>query len=379
MKRWVIDHLASVALVLVAFAVLFAITRKEETPATSQQRELIAPYLSLKALDAADPLHRALLTETFSVFYPDSPERADTLLRALDANREEQFTTLALKTGVEAPGLTWAKAARLAPMYLNFLLVYVIVLALTYYGAHTAGVYRFVRMKQRRDPPLREFRRRFSSALSDRSGRSRAKQLLSALPYLGAALLKGVAYALLFAPSYVIAYSFKTNIETDSYLVMVLLAVISNGLLVSYANKFTTLLVHESRKGYVETAMVKNLHSSYAWNRPEGISVSAVLSFRKRFPSHVFGHVYSNAHFQYIRTVKEQAAFVVTGLVIIEMALNIQNHLCYELLQTVLYKDYAVAAAIIFAIFLAVKGTEIGVDGWFRHEAKKYDYPVDGQ
>ncbi len=62
------------------------------------------------------------------------------------------------------------------------------------------------------------------------------------------ALLKGVAYTILFAPAYVIAYSFKTRIDTDSLLFMIVLGVVSNGLLINYANKFYAFLAAESRK-----------------------------------------------------------------------------------------------------------------------------------
>jgi hypothetical protein len=44
------------------------------------------------------------------------------------------------------------------------------------------------------------------------------------------------------------------------------------------------------------------------------------------------------------------------------MALNIQGHLCYELLQNILYRRYDIALTIILGIFLLIKVTEILVD-----------------
>ena len=76
----------------------------------------------------------------------------------------------------------------------------------------------------------------------------------------------------------------------------------------------------------------------------------------------MFDHIYQNARFQYLSTIKEQASFLITGLIIIEMALNIQNHLCYELLQNILYSNYAVVVSIVLAIYFLVKATEITVD-----------------
>jgi hypothetical protein len=59
-------------------------------------------------------------------------------------------------------------------------------------------------------------------------------------------------------------------------------------------------------------------------------------------------------------------------LIIIEMALNIQGHLCYELLQTLLYKQYDVAMTIVLGIFLLVKVTEMLVDARRHKEEIRY-------
>jgi len=56
------------------------------------------------------------------------------------------------------------------------------------------------------------------------------------------------------------------------------------------------------------------------------------------------------------------------------MALNIQGHFCYELLQQILYRQYDIAAFIIFGIFLTVKVTEIAIDVWEHKEKRKYGY-----
>ena len=186
-------------------------------------------------------------------------------------------------------------------------------------------------------------------------------------------MFKGIAYLILFAPAYIIAYSLKSTFESGGYVFMIVLGVISNGLLVNYAYKFYTFLLNESRKGYVQNAIVKGLNNSYEWNTPGGISFLSVVKLKKSFPSHVFQHIYTNARYQYIPTMKQHASFLVTGLIIIEMALNIQGHLCYELLQDILFKRYDLALVIIFGIFLVVKATEVLVDYWFYFESQKYE------
>jgi hypothetical protein len=176
----------------------------------------------------------------------------------------------------------------------------------------------------------------------------------------------------LFSPAYVISYALKTEINTDTIFFLVLLAALSNGLLVTYAHKFYTFLVAESRKGYVDTATVKNLHTGYGLNVPGGISRRAVFRVRKRFAGHVLEHIFRNARSQYLLTLKEQASFLITGLVIIEMALNIHGYLNYELLRQILYKNYDIVMAIMLIIFITVKLTEIAADVLAHREAKKY-------
>jgi hypothetical protein len=158
----------------------------------------------------------------------------------------------------------------------------------------------------------------------------------------------------------VLAYALKTKIDTDNYLFMLLLATFTNGLLILYAQKFFTFLNHEDRKGYVQTARVKNLRDSYF----DRSLLRSLLRLNKSFKNHLLDHIYINARHQYLSTINEQASFLITGLIIIEMALNIQNHFSYELLQQLLYHNYLVALLMIFAIFLLVKITEIATDYW---------------
>ena len=343
MRRRVRDHLLSLLVVAVTFAAAVMLAGRGTDAGRESRDRLIAPYIRIDGLDPGDPLHRALLREALNEAYPERPSYADSVMHALELHMVEQFTTSSLKTGAQQPGLTGTKILRILPMYAEFVLVYMIALVLTYYGAKTVGTYRFIRSR-------RDFR-------------------LASLPL---ALLRTLAYAALFSPAYVIAYALKTTVDTGSVVFMILLAVVSNGLLITYANRFTTFLMHESRRGYVETAMVKGLTPMHAGGERH-ITVSAIVQPVKRFRGHVFQHVYMNARYQYIPTVKEQASFMITGLIIIEMALNIQGRLGYELLQHVLYRDYQVVAFIVIAIFAVVKVTEIIVDMWHQRETRKFD------
>ena len=373
MKLKLIEHIASIMIVISAFAALLFMIQKVDLAHNAVRTKTIEPYLHLNFLDINNPEHRALLKETLDIFYPESTSKNDSLIQALENFRQEQFTNVANKTGATERGFSTAKFLRLSNMYLQFILIYLIVMGLSYHAAQSLAIMRFVRMKQRRSSYIAELFERFSRSTS--LGRS-LKFYGNAFLLLMKALGKGIVYAVLFAPAYVIGYSLKSTIDTSSSLFMIALGVISNGLLINYSNKFYAFLVTESKKGYVETALVKNLNASYKLGTTDGISYRTLFipkSAMKELQSHVFSHIYLNARYQYLPSLKEFASFLITGLIIIEMALNIQGHLGYELLQNIFYRDYVVVMAILVAIFLVVKGTEIAVDVWTFQESRKYE------
>jgi hypothetical protein len=370
MRRKILEHIGSLAFVAIVFALLLIFLKHREAAERQARAQVVAPYLNLPGIDFGNPRDRALFKETLHLFRPASPPANDSLMSAIESYRQSQFTDPNLKAGTGERGLTWHVLGRLGLMYLQFVLVYGIVLALTFYGAQSLGIYRFVRMKQGRGSYIEEFLRLVGDP---NVGGETPARIRKASFTLLKAFLKGVSYAVLFSPAYVIGYSFKTSFETDSVLFMILLGVVSNGLLVNYANKFYTLLATENRKGYVETALVKNLGGEYRWNVPGGIAYRSILRLPRRFPGHVLQHIYLNARHQYFPALKEQASFLITGLIIIEMALNIQGHLCYELLQNILYRQYDIALTIVFVIFLLVKVTDILVDVRQHREGLRYE------
>ncbi len=360
MTRKLIEHLASIVVVGALFVAAMLLFRSEAPK--QPEAGAIAPYLGLDFLDFGDPADVALFRETLGVYSPRTPARNDSVVAAILAYRQEVFTNPLYKTGGGERGLTRATLVKLGGMFLSFAVVYIMVLALSYYGARTLALYRFVKTKQHAGSYLETFLREL-----------RATHPVLAVAALAKAIIKGCVFAVLFSPAYVIAYSIRSRFDTESLLFMAILGLISNGLLINYANRFYTFLVAESRKGYVETAIVKNLKDSYAWHGRDGVPFRAVLRPGSLLPSHVLHHIYLNARSQSLPTLKEHASFLVTGLVIIEMALNIQGHLCYELMQNILYREYDVALAIVLGIFLLMKATEITVDLYCHREARRYE------
>jgi hypothetical protein len=373
LKSKLIAHAAGIVLMAIVFAIIIALIggRREDLRATDQG---IERYLDIREIDFGNPVDRALFRETLERFYPGQSARNDSLIRAIDDLRQRRFSDPRYKVGNDRQGLTWAIVGKLTPMYLQFLAVYVLILAVISVAAQRIALYRFVKMKQYRESHLEQAYRRAKAVRSWRDLKSAGSSLSAIVLLISKALAKGVFLIVLFTPAYVIAYSLKTSVDTSSLVFMMLLGIVSNGVLIHTANRFFTFLVSESRKGYVQTAIVKNLHSSYEWNTPDGISLRSLLGPKQSFDAHVFHHINLNARFQFIPALKEHAAFLVTGLIIIEMALNIQGHLCYELLQQILYRQYDVVALIVFGIFFAVKATEMVIDIWHDKEKSRYGY-----
>lgn len=352
MKQKLIEHVLSIAFVSAVLLCAMVLVRTGSQGRVEKEAAASLMYGDLSFVDFNDPFHKALLKDAVNIFYPGQYEKNNAAVESILAYKENEFGKRLQKSFVEET-LSWRKFGMLLGMYLKFILVYVAVMALTYYGVQTLAVWRFVRKKQR--------------------PHGAARQLSQAPLRLLAAVGKTIAYFVLFSPAYVIAYSIRTEFNTDTIIFMALLGVVSNGLLVTYANKFYAFLVAESRKGYVETAIVKNLHDSYSGRGAGGIPLKAILVPVKRFKGHVFDHIFSNARFQYLSTVKEQASFLISGLIIIEMALNIHGHLSYEMLRQMLYKNYDIVIVIIMGIFYAVKGTEIVVDAMTYRAEKRIE------
>jgi hypothetical protein len=343
-----------VAAVLFWFLTFFQQQETQDLPPTDTE---LAGYKELTFIDLNDPFHRALFRDVLDLYYPGRDQRNRALVDSLVRYHDLKFRQK-VQAVTTTETLTRKKLNQLAGMFVKFILVYVLVMILTYYGVQTIGVWRFIKARQAvrpaASPPVRSsLVSRFLAQVFKRTGQA-------------------IAALVLFSPAYVIAYAFKTEVNTDTLFFMVLLATLSNGLLVTYAHKFYTFLVAESRKGYVDTAIVKNLKHSYAFNHPAGIPVKAILKLRKRFTGHVFAHIFRNARSQYLMTLKEQASFLITGLVIIEMALNIHGYLNYEMLRHILYQNYSIVVVIMLGIFLIVKLTEVFTDLLAFREARKY-------
>jgi hypothetical protein len=338
-----------VAMIIVTLVLCLSAFIYEKSVAKTQRtsRSAIAQYDSLIIAEPERNFSQALLSDVLSIYSPEQQSNADSLASViLEARRIETINTME-KSHVSEK-LSASRLTTLSVMYLKFLCMFAVVMLLTFYGVQTLAIVRFIRYK----------------AVRTSTASAAKKIVLKIGNFLGLMVL--------FSPAYVIAYCIRTDFNTDSFVFMIVLAFLSNGLLVTYANKFYAFLISESRKGYVETALVKNLQNSYVFGKSNGIALNAIFNPVHGFKGHVFSHIFANARINYLGTLKEQATFLITGLIIIEMALNMHGYLSYELLRQLLWGNTSIVVAIVCAIFYTVKLTEIFADWFTEKEWNKY-------
>ncbi len=344
-------HLLSLILVsILMITAALAINPQEQT---IQPPEL---YSELTFVDFNNSFQRTLLLDLLRLYRPAANN--DTLYEALlrYSKMEAQMFSSVNRNRTQ---FTSIKLTRIFMMYLNFIIIYFLVLLLTYYGVQTLALVMFIRKQQRRPPFLKRLFNQMQNLTRSSGAENRVRAFIPLAKTLAKGIVMSVLYTALFSPAYVTAYTIKSDFNTNSEVFLILLAVVSNGLLITYANKFFTLLIAESRKGYVLTARVKNLKDGWLPNEADGISYKSVFALRKNFDGHILQHIFINARLQYFETIKEQASFLISGLVIIEMALNIHGHFTYELMQQVLYKNYHYALLMSLGIYILVKATDI--------------------
>jgi hypothetical protein len=372
MKARFIEHILSIVVITaILLSLLFWVGREKEDPSLALSADVEA-LLNLPFIEFDRSFDKSLLLDVLDLFEPGKQAEHELLLAQIEQFRRDNLVRN-MELAHIREGLSLNKLKQLAWMYLKFILIYALVMLLTYYGVQTFGLIRFVRKQQKRTSDLLSFFRLLINKPEGKRLSDIFRHYGRALSNLLIAVIKAAAFLILFSPAYVIAYSLKTEFNTDSILFMIILAVLSNGLLILYTHKFYTFLLTESRKGYVQTALVKNLEHSYLPSPGSAVSYKNLFQFRKHFDGHILNHIFMNARFQYLSTVKEQASFLITGLIIIEMALNIHGHLNYEMLKQILYRNYDIVLVIILGIFYVVKGTEIISDLIIHKETLKYE------
>lgn len=364
------EHFISVLFVTIILIVVYYGFLKQEKKITYKSK-LANELFTKQIIDYGDSYEKALLFDALNIYSPDSIEQNRNIIYQIEELQAEKFTDVNMKSGAEYTGLNFIAVKKIMGMYFWFLVIYVIALFLIHSFAKTFAVWKFVKVKQGSTSYFDYFVLTIKEYLNNIVPLNIRKRKLSvALKLFLKGLIKTVSYFIIFSPSYVVAYSIKGSSITDSIIFFIMLAVFTNGLLINYSYRFYSLLKAESKKGYVNTAIVKGLNNDY---KTKMFGYKNILKYHKKFSGHVFSHIYINAVYQNILNIKELSALLITGIVIIEMALNIQGYLCYEMLQNILYKNYDIVIFIILLIFATVKTTEFFVDLKYNNLTKKYE------
>ena len=359
-----------VILVTLLFLISFFIARSYKAYLVENKSDSFSEFLALPEFNVNDSMHRQLLKEALNSFYPEQIEKNEKTANELERYVVEKFTNPLFKEGADRGFLTFGKIPDIILRFIPFVIIFLLVLGITYYGAVTLGTIKYLNYKKKSESVVLTLFDFIKSEINRNNFFRDKKFWQKLLTYSGLIIIKMFGYLVLFSPAYVAAYAMRTKIDTDTYPFLILLAVFTNGILINYINKFYTFLLHEGNKGYVETALVKNLDEDY--NNEKYFSTKLLFKIQKKFDGHVFGHIYKNAEFQFVQGIKDMASFLITGLIIIEMALNIQGHFGYELLKQVLYNNYDVVIFYIYLIFLLVKITEYSVDSFDNFLKRKY-------
>jgi len=343
MKSILRNHLTVFLIITLFFTGLGLISVFLYHPEKTEPNPEMTLWLRDSTINWQDPLHQALIADVLDLKSAD--QEGEAFVRSA-ARLKSDETAQTLEQLRHQKGLVFGDFPDFIIKLLGFSFIFGFVLFVLVWGSQTLGLYRFIRSKQGKP--------------------SAGKKIWhSVYSFLGLLIL--------FSPGYLIAYMLKPLIPSDSILLMISLGLVTNGALAIYSQKFLNLLNQEMDKGYVLAARIRNVNENFETGHQSNLHWKAILSFHKHFPGHLLHHILLNAKRQYWNTVRELAAFTITSLIILEMALNIQGRYGYELLRQVLYGNYADVLAMMLGLFLIVKITEVAIDYHLYKQKLKYE------
>lgn len=288
-----------------------------------------------------DPLHQAIVADVWDLAgnSPEGDQFVSQMARRKSAETVGEIDRLRRQKSListDFPGFLL--------QFFSFFLLFGVVLAISVWGAETLGLLRFIFKNQQRP----------------------AGSAPHPHPVLGF-----LSLFVLFSPGYLIAYILKPVFPSDSALLIVVLGIFTNGTLAVYSQKYLNLLSQEFEKGYIVAARIRNVTDSFSTGRNQPLSWKELFGIRKQFHGHLLRHGLLNARRQFRETVRELAAFTITSLIILEMALNIQGRYGYELLRQLLYGNLTDVFVMMAGLFLMVKLTDAVIDlAAFRQDSR---------
>ena len=190
MVQKLIEHILGIIVVSITLICILFLLNIHKQNAAKEELTNISKFVTCDFIDFNDPFHKALLKDVMNIYYPGQYDKNSKTVNDIIYYREKEFSESLQKSHVSEQ-LTGKRLLHLLGMYIKFILVYVLVMVLTYYGVQTLGVWRFIRRKQR--------------SPAHRSKHSRKIGAILLTPFKK--VVKGIIYFILFSPAYVIAYS----------------------------------------------------------------------------------------------------------------------------------------------------------------------------
>jgi len=332
MQRILLKHTLLFLSVAGLFFLLWLLTSRLTSAPPAPRDEAGERWLQDSLILWQDPVHQAIVEDVWDLAGND-PD-GEQFVRQM-ARRKSAETATEIDRLRQQKSLISTDFSGFILRFLSFFLLFGGVLAISVWGAETLGLIRFIFKNQQRQP-------------------GSAHRLHPVAGFL--------SLFVLFSPGYLIAYILRPVFPTDSALLIVALGVFTNGTLAVYSQKYLNLLSQEFEKGYILAARIRNVTDSFSTGRNQPVSWKEIFGIRKNFHGHLLHHGLLNTRRQFRETVRELAAFTITSLIILEMALNIQGRYGYELLRQLLYGNLADVFVMMAGLFLMVKLTDVVID-----------------
>jgi hypothetical protein len=359
MKKIIVKNLISIGIISILFVVFIVVGKLISVSDKSERFVVIKELQEKYYIDIFDEEQ----VEIFKIAlesYPIQHLNREKFENLLDEYKRYYFTNPKAKEGYTGKNLSLDYAIDIMLMFVKFCFIYFISFFSLYHFSKAIGFAKLIREINYQND-LTKF------AILDEDEFLRKAKHFKLKKYLNY-IISAPFYLFIFSPSYVAAYAIRSKFDSDSFLFLIFFAIFTNGALLYSGNRFYNMLKNEYHKGYALTALVKNLKNDYS-----DFNFLWLFSLSKKFKGSVLGSIYPAALSNFYLSLKEIGSFLITSLAIIEMALNIQNFFCYELLKCLLFEYYDSAFFIIFLLFVLVKANDIAAEILHYLNSLKYE------
>lgn len=359
MKKELQRRAISIVVVTILFIAAIIVAKQLSKKDYSSKFYVINELQNKYGVDVFDEEQTEILKLVLDA-YPSEDLTKEKFEKLLEEYKSYFFTNPTAKEGYVGKSLSFEYAADILIMYAKFIGIYFVSIFALYYLSKGFGFAKLIREIN--------YQNKFSSLAALEEDEFVQKAKIEIFKSYVKNLLAIPFYLFIFSPSYVAAYAVRSKFDSDSFPFLIFFALFTNGILLYSSNKFYNLLKAEYHKGYALTAKVKNLKDDYF-----DFNFLWIFNLRKKLEGTVLGAIYPAAQLNFYLSLKEIGTFLITSLAIIEMALNIQNYLCYELLKTLLFEYYDSALFIIYLLFLIVKANDIAAELLYYLNNLKYE------